>query len=291
MKHCIENKFLKVVVSERGAELQSICGKDGTEYLWQGDKAYWGDRAPTLFPYVARLTDQTYYYENRPYKMAIHGFAPQAVFQPVVTERDRLCLCLTESQETLAQYPFRFRFLVEFALKENSLQVTYRVENRGDKTMYFGLGGHPGFRVPLEDGKDFEDYYLEFAETCRPDRVDFSEDCFVTGGETPYPLEEDRILRLRHDLFDDDAIVLKRTAKKVTLGCGDGGRSVTMSFPDLPILGIWHMPHTDAPYVCLEPWLSLPSRKGEIAHLERQEDLAALEAGKTYETTWSVTLK
>ena len=29
--------------------------------------------------------------------------------------------------------------------------------------MYFGLGGHPGFNVPLEAGLSFEDYCLEFS--------------------------------------------------------------------------------------------------------------------------------
>ena len=53
----ISNQFLTVSVSDRGAELMSILGSDGTEYLWQGDPAYWGDRAPNIFPYVARLTD------------------------------------------------------------------------------------------------------------------------------------------------------------------------------------------------------------------------------------------
>ena len=28
--------------------------------------------------------------------------------------------------------------------------------------MYFGVGGHPGFAVPLEKGLAFEDYCLQF---------------------------------------------------------------------------------------------------------------------------------
>ena len=30
--------------------------------------------------------------------------------------------------------------------------------------MIFGFGGHPGFNVPLEKGKHFEDYRLRFAQ-------------------------------------------------------------------------------------------------------------------------------
>ena len=61
----IRNQFLKVSVSDRGAELMSILSSDGTEYLWQGDPTYWADRAPNIFPYVARLTGGSYTYGGK----------------------------------------------------------------------------------------------------------------------------------------------------------------------------------------------------------------------------------
>ena len=49
--YSIENQYLKVVVSSLGAELQNIFDKEmKQEVLWQGDKKYWGRRAPVLFP-------------------------------------------------------------------------------------------------------------------------------------------------------------------------------------------------------------------------------------------------
>ena len=48
----IQNAFLNVQARVQGAELQSIRSVSGTEYLWQGDSAYWSDRAPNIFPYV-----------------------------------------------------------------------------------------------------------------------------------------------------------------------------------------------------------------------------------------------
>lgn len=286
MEHSIQNEFFKVTVSQKGAELQSIRSADGTEYLWQGDPAFWEGRAPTLFPYVGRLTRESYTYDNKLYHMEIHGFAPNAQFRLTRLEPSRMGLLLSDSAETLEKYPFHFAFEVEYALEGNRLTVTYRVENRDSKTMYFGLGGHPGFRVPLEPGKKFDDYYLEFAEPCLPDQVQFSEACFITGEETPFPLENDRILRLRHDMFDHDALFFKKTAGEVKLCCDGGKRSVTMGFPGLPVLGIWHWPHTEAPYVCIEPWSSLPSKQDEVTDLQGQKDLISLEAGETYETAW-----
>ena len=74
--------------------------------------------------------------------------------------------------------------------------------------MYFGLGGHPGFNVPLEAGLSFEDYCLEFSEKANPSRVLFTDDCYRTGENVDYPLEDGVRIPLHHDLFDRDAIVL-----------------------------------------------------------------------------------
>ncbi len=71
MTHLIKNRFLRVEAAEHGAELQSIQDADGTEYLWQGDPAYWPDRAPNLFPYVVRLTDESYYLDGELHHMVL----------------------------------------------------------------------------------------------------------------------------------------------------------------------------------------------------------------------------
>ena len=80
MNHQISNDNLSVLVSEHGSELQSIRNKDQIEYLWQGDPAYWSGRAPTIFPYVGRLTEGSYYFQNKRYEMSIHGFASTQEF-------------------------------------------------------------------------------------------------------------------------------------------------------------------------------------------------------------------
>ena len=73
MIHTIQNEYLTVKIHEKGATLWSIMDKDGTEYLWQGDEQYWKDRAPNLFPYIARMTKGRYTLKGKTYKMDIHG--------------------------------------------------------------------------------------------------------------------------------------------------------------------------------------------------------------------------
>lgn len=284
--HTIENGFLRVTVSELGAELQSVKATDGTEFLWQGDSRYWKDRSPVLFPYVGRLTDGRYRLEGQEYPMGIHGFAAHSVFRTVKAEPERLELAITDTPETLAQYPRRFAFTVVYALAGNTLEVTFRVENRDTGTMYFGLGGHPGIRVPLTEGRAFSDYRLRFEEPCRPEKYLLSPSYYLSGATEPFPLEDGVVLRLNHRLFDDDALILRNISRQISLESEGDRRRVTVGFPGMPYLGIWHAPKTDAPYVCIEPWCTLPSVQDVPTVLEEQKDLLRLAPGAVYENHW-----
>lgn len=79
----------------------------------------------------------------------------------------RLTLTIRANDETRASYPFDFKFGLIYELSGDTLRVIYRVANRGGADMPFGLGGHPGFNVPLAPGLRFEDYRLEFAGALR----------------------------------------------------------------------------------------------------------------------------
>ena len=81
MEYCLNNEKLCVRVAAEGAQLQSIRGADGTEYLWQGDERFWRGRATNLFPYVGRLTDDKYTWRGAEYAMTRHGFARTSVFE------------------------------------------------------------------------------------------------------------------------------------------------------------------------------------------------------------------
>ena len=51
MLYTIENDLIRVEIDSLGGEMMSVKTKaDDTEYLWQGDPAYWKGRAFHLFP-------------------------------------------------------------------------------------------------------------------------------------------------------------------------------------------------------------------------------------------------
>lgn len=288
MNYTIKNEKLTVTVSDMGAELQSIKGADGTEYLWQGDPQIWDGKAPNLFPYIARMTGEKYTVYGKQYAMKIHGFVMYRTLTMEKQTADSITFRLDSDEETRVQYPFEFTYRITYTLEENTLVTTVSVENRDSRRMFFGVGGHPGFMVPLEEGLTFEDYVLQFSEASQPYRVGFSDTCFLTGQDAFYPLQNGKEIALKHELFDQDAIVLKNMPKTVKLCSEKGKHSVTVTYPDFAYLGFWHMPKREAPYVCIEPWSSLPSREGVIEDLEFQSDLLRLDAGKTYENVWKI---
>lgn len=286
----IKGEKVSAVISTVGAELFSLKSSDGLEYLWQGDVKYWGDRSPTLFPYIGRLTEGKYIYNDKEYFLPIHGFAPASEFTVTETSDTHTTMVLRSSNKTLEVYPFEFEFSITYKICGDTLTVDCSVKNLSAETMYFGYGGHPGFNVPLEMNLDFEDYYLQLDGAQAPRRIRFSENKFVEDGTDSFALDNAKRLNLVHNLFDNDAIVLVDAGNKVTLGTDKGSHGVEVVFPDMKYIGFWHANETDAPYVCIEPWSSLPANEGSVTILNEQDNLISLNSGETYNNCWSVKL-
>ena len=287
MEFTIKNDMLTVRIDAHGAEMQSILGADGTEYLWQGDPAFWARHATNLFPHVGRLTNGQYTWQGQTYEMGPHGFARNLDYGLVEQGSDHVTLELTDSDDTRPGYPFAFSYRLIYRLDGDTLSITYRVENRGDGVMPFGLGAHPGFRVPMADGLAFTDYKVVFNEECSPRSLDLSPAAYMAGTDSDYPLT-DNAISLRHDLFDNDAVILKDMARSVSLVTDKDPHGVVVSFLQMPFLGLWHTPKTEAPFLCIEPWATIPAQQDVVEDFGTKEPFFRLEPGEVYENTWTI---
>lgn len=222
MNYIIENEAVKISVADMGAELMSLILKsDHTEYLWQGDEKYWAGRATNLFPICGRLTDGKYIYQGEEYEMVLHGFAKKSIFSVVEQKKDSITFSLRANEETLKIYPFDFELFITYTLYANTVRESYRVINHGLETMYFALGAHPGFRLPLEANCSFEDYFIEFAEET-PVKELVMEACYMTDETVPAEMKDGKIIELKHNLFDNDAVFMQDISKRVTLKAKNG---------------------------------------------------------------------
>ncbi len=262
----IENGTIRAEIAEIGGELQSLGRIENgkfIEYLWQGLPEYWSGRSPLLFPIVGRLRGGSYTHMGKTYEMRCHGFAPRLSHKVTKTGSDSAETVLEESPESLAQYPFGFRFVQTLELDGNTLHIKIKAVAKDE--LWCAFGGHPGFVLPDADGgkADFDSLYVQINGVKEPERLMFSPTCFVLDKRTPYPLDKDGRFRLTHKMFDDDAIVLC-DVKSATLGSTSSPRRVTVTSPDANYYGFWQTRYsTDAPFLCLEPWQGIPSYDGD----------------------------
>lgn len=282
----ISNKRLSVIINKQGAELQSIQ-LDGLEYLWQADPKYWAKHSPVLFPIIGELKNGKYFYDDQEYKLSRHGFARDKLFVAEKISADSVTLSLQSDQETLSVYPFKFVFSLQYEIKNNELSCTYIVENIDDKEMYFSAGGHPAFRVPLNEKLPYNDYKLHF-------NIDDNLKRYVlhnglTGDETETIHLEKKELQLSPSLFYEDAIVLKHiNSNKIRLYSEKDPHGLSFNFEGFPYFGIWAS--KNAPFVCLEPWCGIADNIHHDHQLVNKEGINKLGVGEKWRRKWAVEL-
>ena len=279
MLYTLKNNELTVAVSDVGAELHSVKRGD-CEYVWVGNPEFWQFKAPLVFPVCGRFFEGKYTYRGKTYEIGCHGFIRPSTFVVAEQTETSICLRLTDSEETRKVYPFRFVLDVWYILEGSKLTNRFVMKNPStDEVLPITVGGHPGFNVPFDGKGEFTDYYLEFANECSPDTINLTESCLRDCTRSAFPLENGKILRLRHDLFDHDAIFLARADSTVTLKSDKSERSVTLTYPDMPYVGVWHKPMMEAPFVCVEPWCGLPGIDNVTEDMETRSDMYRVQPG------------
>jgi galactose mutarotase-like enzyme len=283
----LENEVLKAVVSSKGAELQSLVNTVfGIEYLWNGNPAFWAKRSPVLFPIIGNLKNNTYYYQGKSYQLPRHGFARDMEFHPEKQSPKEITLLLRSSEETKANYPFDFEFRIRYQLLGDELSTEYMVNNTGKGIMYFSVGGHPAFCLPLTTDTRFDDYYLRFEETENLSRWPISREGLIQNQPIPV-LEDTNRLSLQKSLFYQDALVFKYPASsEISLLSGKTSHGLKFQMGEFPFLGIWSA--KDADFICLEPWCGIADSVNSDQQLEHKEGIEKTTPGKVFSRQWRV---
>ena len=239
-----------------------------------------------LFPIVGQLKENTFSYKGQSYHLPRHGFAREKEFAIAAQDENSIRFTLQSSGETLAVYPFPFRFSIVYTLDGDALSVRYEVKNEGDEELYFSVGGHPAFKLPLVEGTAYNDYRLVFNRNETAGRWPISKDGLIET--TPEKLlENSRVLPLSKDLFQKDAVVLKHLqSDEVSLVSDKTGHGLRFSFAGFPFLGLWAAP--GANFLCIEPWCGIAdsvNADGDLAHKEGMNKLAPAEE---FSVSWEV---
>ena len=288
MDFTIENEILKVTVTTDGAQVKSVIRKsDGVEHMWQADPEVWGYHAPILFPYTGRVKDGVISVSGVDYPAPNqHGFARNMEHSLVERGEGRLVLELTETEETLKTFPWKFRLLSTFTLEGDTLHHTLTAQNRDERDMPFGIGYHPAFAIPFDGSHRETDYTLKFDALESPICLGTAPKGLVNGSCYYLGRNMDS-LPIIEGMFDNDSHCMVNLQSK-TLGLYENGtgRGVVCSIENFPYTLIWSkpgMPH----FVCIEPWNSLPSDEAGSTRWEEKPAAAIVAPGESWSTTLS----
>jgi galactose mutarotase-like enzyme len=278
-----------VLISARGAELQSAFNKEfQLEYIWQADPKFWGKHSPVLFPIVGTLKNNTYFLNGRSYQLDRHGFAREKEFKVESHQSDAVHFILESDEETLSRFPFHFKFTISYRVIEAQLSTSYAVLNTSNQNMFFSVGGHPAFRVPLDKGLGYDDYSLVFEKEGPSERWPISKDGLIELKPVPLLLDG-RKLRLNKSLFASDALVFKHLKdQRITLLSDKSSHGLAFSFSGFPYLGIWAAKNAD--FVCIEPWCGIADSVNTSQELTTKEGIEQLKPGEVFLREWKIDL-
>ena len=286
MEYTIENEYLKVTVTTKGAQVKSVQRKcDGVEHMWQADETVWGYHAPILFPHTGKLVDSKLRAKGKVYESPQHGFARLMEHEFVDQTKDTIVLELCANELTAQVFPYEFRLVSTFTLEGDTLHHTLTVENLDDTHMPFGIGYHPAFTVPFDDKHTVEDYELRFSEMESPICMN-TQPHGLLHGNVYYLGTNFQAIPLDQPLFEKDSHCMVNLQSQ-TLGLyeKDTGRAVVCNIADFPYTLLWSTPGK-LKFVCIEPWHSLPSPENGSIDWDEKPAAAVLNPGEE----WSCTL-
>lgn len=271
----IKNDKLAVGINTHGSELMYLRGKNGTEFLWNGDPSVWSLRAPILFPVCGGLKEDKYTYRGKEYFLRKHGFARNSEFCGKKLSDTAAEFVLESDENTMKQYPFPFRLKIVFELTENCLKVSNIVQNTAEDAMYFSIGAHEGYFCP----EGIEEYEISFDKEQRLDS-------YVLNGN----LLENRSIRvleygknfpLKYDYFSVDALVFKNIPfKSASLVHKNSGKKVRVCFDGANYFLLWTKPNAN--YICLEPWHGIQDIVGSSYDITKKEGIIKLDGRKSH---------
>jgi galactose mutarotase-like enzyme len=287
MNHIIQNEYLTLTVSSRGAEKQTLVSNKKVHYLRSKD-ALWDRTAPFLFPNVGRLRDGLTFINGVEYHLPQHGFLRDQEFEVLKSEKSEISLINVYNEETLKLFPFKYKAIITYSLKKKTLRTSVTIVNEDKEDLFFNFGGHPGFICPLYEGEKFEDYKIVFEKA-----ENFSAPSVEANGTLNYNTPSGTYTNLKelpldYKYFETDAIVIPRVrSKKVSL-LNAKHQGIEFKYPDFITLAIWTKPN--AGFVCLEPWIGHADRCDGNHQFISKDNIITLKQLEEFKIYYDITI-
>ena len=157
---------------------------------------------------------------------------------------------------------------------------------------YFSIGAHPAFNVPVLPGTKKDDYFVVFEGHEELEYVFLDPVAEAADAQHPHKLVlEKGVMPVTMDLFDNDAYIFDHgQVERVAIYYPDMTPYVTIDCKGFPSVGVWSKPKSDAPYICLEPWIGRVDNMGFTGELPEKFEEQCAAPGKSFEAVYSITV-
>ena len=273
---------IKIEVSNKGAELTSI--KFNNKEMLHDGKKFWDRQSPVLFPTVGRLRDNKTIINDKEYTIPQHGFAKDMEFELIENLKNKKEYMTKSNEDTLKMYPFKFKLYITYLIDKDKLTVKYKVINIDEDEMLFGIGGHPGFKLDLNQ----EEYYFELEK--KENEIEFMEveGNYISNKPAKNLLRDGIRINIEKNSFINDAIMIKKfKSKTITLKQKkDDKKILEFNMSEFPILAIWTIPN--ASFICIEPWFNTADKVIETGYFKDKEGIIKLKPKEKFECKFSI---
>lgn len=225
----------------------------------------WGG-IPILFPSLGKTEGGVYAIGDQRYPMPAHGFVRDMEWELYQTHKDGASFCCTSNAWSKQYFPYDFRLIFRYILRDNTLEIKQSICNTGEHAFAFAAGLHPYFAVSdirtvsLDmQAKEYEDLLADITK--------------------PYE-------QMSFEHFSTELCYLVQNER--TQGTGAyleadlGERSLQMQYSkEYRYIVLWSVGND---FLCIEPW------SARVDALRTGRDVLTLQAGETKELSLSLSV-
>ena len=214
---------------------------------------------PILFPFAGKC-----YLEGREdcwrtnlgerKAMPMHGFAKDARFEIRSIDQSGFEVEMVQTEEMKAYYPFDYTFTIIYHFLDLALQISLVLENEGREPIPWSGGLHPYFQVPWRKDLSLSDHTLGIDAR---KNMQYQEGGMIAKRANlpnPQTLDDPELINcIFYELAQPKGEISLLNGEETLRVSEVGGAEVGARLTFVS----WTQPN--APYFCLEPWMSPPN--------------------------------
>lgn len=286
----IKNDELIATFSTTGAEMQSLKdARSKREYLWQGDPRYWGGRSPILFPIVGGMWNGACRIGDKEYSIPKHGFVRKAEWKVESNNGNSITFCREATAEELEIFPWKYVLKVTYELSGREVKAHLSVCNLSDSTMYFQIGGHPGFNLPGFHDTDVVNGYLQLEGNPQSVLRAGTQGCTESKRHAA-PLRKDGLIAIARETFDNEALIFDNRQVTAATLLDLNKHPYARVESNAPVWLFWSPQGVRSPFVCCEPWFGLCDEQNFNGDISQRPYINKAEKGETWKGWYEIRL-